>query len=139
MNSLFMQRYETVTVKSNEENKLRTLFASLCALTEKYLDQDPENIVGDIMAFLESRNQLIRQIDSEFNKYRNRHSGNLRPGDLNPEIREKARQLNSLDQKILSILTEKRQENIKEMSKIADNRNRRRRFVKARIVDICQE
>jgi hypothetical protein len=63
---------------------------------------------------------------------------NFRPGDLDTEIK-KARQLNSLDQKILSILTEKRQENIKEMSKIADNRNRRRRFVKARIVDICQE
>lgn len=139
MNSLFMQRYEPADIKQSEEGKLRLLFTNLYNLTENFLDQDPDSIANEILTFLESRNHLIRQIDAEFNKCKTKLNGALKPGDLGGEIKEKARRLNSLDQKILSILTEKKQQNIKEMSKIADNRNRRRRFVKARIIDICQE
>lgn len=139
MNSIFMQRSEPIAIKSPKDNKLKMLFTNLCNLTENFLEQDRETIVREILTFLESRNRMIQQIDAEFNKYNDRSNGQLKPSDLDPEIKEKSRRLNSLDQKILSILAEKRQENIKEMLKIADNKDRRRRFVKARIIDICQE
>jgi len=139
MESLYMQRFEPITSKQAEDKKIKTLFADLCNLTENFLDQDREGILDDILYFLENRNRLIRQIEVECDRLKTKMGENFRPGDLDTEIKTKARQLNLLDQKILSILIEKKQENIKEMAKIADNRNRRRRFVKARIIDICQE
>jgi len=131
--------YQEVCQLLNEELSLfRTIFRE----TSKFLDELDRFSVSRLLALLHNRKEWIDELMLLENRREN--LGADSDQDYKKEVSDILRSLVSIDAKIFDLLKSRKQEIIKDLSKIADNRYRSRKnrslnLGKSKVIDVLQE
>lgn len=131
--------YQEVCQLLNEELSLfRTIFQE----TSKFLDELDRFSVSRLLTLLHNRKEWIDELMLLENRREN--LGADSDQNYKKEVSDILRSLVSIDARIFDLLKSRKQEIIKDLSKIADNRYRSRKnrslnLGKSKVIDVLQE